>query len=179
MQASKRRSERGNPHASLSCASRPSRLAGVRPSAQTLGLTIDHATFLVYRATAMSSRTRHLLPLFTSLLIAACATPSEMRAQKPALVQQSTEGAKTVAVCIANAWENSGFAGSTPAVNMRPTTTGYTVSLLDVGFGRTQLLADIDESLKGSTTRYFKHLIIGEAAFDAAVVSCQKSTSAK
>ena len=108
-----------------------------------------------------------------TLLLSACASPSEMRAKPPAQVFTSSADAKSVAVCIANKWENLGVFGSTLPISMRPTMTGYTVSLVNPQSAQTQLLVDIDEATTGSITRYFKHIVLGEGAFDNALAACQ------
>lgn len=106
------------------------------------------------------------------LSLCGCATPNQMRAGTPAADFSSTKAAKTVALCVAKRWENSGF-GGTPAVTFRPTESGFIVAVRNEAIGSTQLLADIDDSPTGSRTRYFKGAVLGEGDFDMAVKECQ------
>jgi len=109
---------------------------------------------------------------FAIIILCGCATPNQMREGTPAATFSSTRTAKTVALCVAKRWENSGY-GGTPSVAFRPTETGFTVAVRNESVGSTQLLADIDDTQTGSETRYFKGAVLGEGAFDAAVKECQ------
>lgn len=101
-----------------------------------------------------------------------CSTPNQMREAAPAADFSSAKAAKTVALCVAQRWENSGI-GGTPSVTFRPTESGFMVAIRNEAIGSIQLLADIDDSPTGSRTRYFKGAVLGEGAFDAAVKDCQ------
>ena len=105
--------------------------------------------------------------------LAGCATPSAMRSSTAAIDMTSKRPAKDVAICVADRWENVGLLGTTTAVSMRPTRTGYTVAFRNEQTGHTQLLTDVDETAEGSRTRYFKNFVLGEGGFDKAVQECQ------
>lgn len=110
--------------------------------------------------------------LSTIALLSACATPDQMRTSSPSSAYTSGKTAKSVSLCIAKRWENSGY-GGTPAVTFRPTETGFTVAVRNEVLGSTQLLADIAENAAGSKTYYFKGAVLGEGEFDKAVRECQ------
>ncbi|QWD91628.1 hypothetical protein [Polynucleobacter sp. MWH-Braz-FAM2G] len=100
-----------------------------------------------------------------------CATPAELRSQKPLLDLKSTKPAKDVAICIADKWEGLGGFGGALTVNMRVTTSGYVVSLpLN---GQTGMLVDIDNDGTGSTTKYYKGLVLLEQKLVQAIKDCQ------
>ena len=113
-----------------------------------------------------------ILSLIASTL-SACATPAEMRQRAPELEFKSTFPSKTVAICIADRWENLSWVGGTIPVNMRPTNDGYTVSWRNEAWGHTGLLVDIKDTTDGSLTRYFKNMVLGEGTFDQVVIDCQ------
>lgn len=115
--------------------------------------------------------TRYLTSIAIAILCG-CATPNQMRESAPAATFSSTKTAKSIALCVAKRWENSGY-GGTPSVAFRLTETGFTVAVRNESVGSTQLLADIDDTHTGSETRYFKGVVLGEGAFDAAVKECQ------
>ena len=85
---------------------------------------------------------------------------------------RSDKSAKAVAMCIADHWENPSY-GLSPSVLIRPTTFGYTVTVRNEGIGSTQLMVDVSESKTGSTSSYYKGLVLGEGSFDDAVKLCQ------
>jgi hypothetical protein len=118
-----------------------------------------------------------LIPKLTSVLVVvllvACATPAEMRTKNPALVIDSALPAKTVAICIANKWEESGFLGLTMPVRMRPTSTGYTISITDA-YNRTSFVADVDSNQSMTTTRLYRAMDFGGGDIIDAVKNCQK-----
>lgn len=114
----------------------------------------------------------YLATVGASMVVAACASPSQLRANLPAAEYRSIKSAKSVALCIVDRWENSGFGGA-PSVTFRPTEKGYSVAVRNEDFGSTQLLADVHESETGSVTQYFKGAVLGEGAFDEAVQVCQ------
>jgi hypothetical protein len=95
-----------------------------------------------------------------------------MRTKGPALEVKSIHPAKQVAACIANRWENSGVFGTTVPVTMRQAEEGYTVSSYNASWGKTDLLADVNDVAGGSITRYYKSIGATER-FENAVKECQ------
>jgi hypothetical protein len=114
-----------------------------------------------------------LVLCISTIWLFGCATPADLRTKTPSLELTSSRPAKPVAICIVERWENFGILGTTIPVNMRPTTDGYTVSWRNEAWGHTGLLADVSDVLNGSTTRYFKNLVLSEGSFDNAVKECQ------
>lgn len=119
------------------------------------------------------------MKLKTSLVICAamacllgCASPNEMRAKGPSLEVRSSHPAKQVADCIANRWENSGWLGTTVPITMRQTQEGFTVSFYNAAWGKTDLLADVNDVEGGSITRYYAGSGATESAAKA-VRECQ------
>lgn len=112
-----------------------------------------------------------------TLLLFGCASPAEMRARAPLLELSSIRPSKPVAVCIADRWENTTYMnGPGLPITMRETTEGYTVigimqSMVQTWTG---LLADINNSPSGSTTRYYKSAgMLSSGSFDNVVKECQ------
>lgn len=112
-----------------------------------------------------------LLPVLAIATLFGCASPEEVRKRTPDFVVTSVKASKTVAVCIADKWENGAVIG-TINVNMRPTIDGYTMSLIN-GSGGVGLLVDVTDHNNGSETRYFTAGVIGSGRFEAAVKQCQ------
>lgn len=107
-----------------------------------------------------------------SWLLFGCATPDELRQQAPLLNLKSNKPSKSVAICISDKWEGMGAFGGALTVNMRPTKTGYVVSLpLN---GQTGMLVDIDDVGTGSTTKYYKGLVLLESELVEAIKNCQQ-----
>lgn len=69
------------------------------------------------------------LVLVLMLALAGCATPNELRQGKPTLELSSSKAARTVAICIADNWENSGSFGAIQ-VSMRETQSGYMITIM-------------------------------------------------
>jgi len=125
-----------------------------------------------------SMRTKTSLVLCVATVgLFGCATPVDMRTKTPSLDISSSRPAKSVAICIADRWENATIMGMGAGfpTNMRPTQDGYTVSAsVHNNFETwTGFLADINDIPSGSTTRYFKNGVLGEGNFDNAVKECQ------
>lgn len=115
---------------------------------------------------------KHLIVifLFASTLLG-CATPAELRKQAPVLELKSPKLSKSVAICISEKWEGMGAFGGAITVNMRITKTGYVVSLpINT---QTGMLVDIDDAGTGSTTKYYKGLVMLEGSFVQAIKDCQ------
>lgn len=109
-----------------------------------------------------------LLPIFFLL---GCATPAELRQQAPVLDLKSNKPSKTVAICISDKWEGMGAFGGAITVNMRLTKTGYVVSLpINT---QTGMLVDVDDAGTGSTTKYYRGLVLLERSFVQAIKDCQ------
>ncbi|HUW75846.1 MAG TPA: hypothetical protein VMV70_04135 [Gallionella sp.] len=119
----------------------------------------------------------NLVLCVATLWLLGCATPVDMRARTPSLDLTSSLSAKTVAICIADRWENAKIIGMSAGfpINMRQTPDGYTVSAsVHNAFETwTGLLADINDNPSGSTTRYFVNGVLGEGSFENAVKECQ------
>jgi hypothetical protein len=111
--------------------------------------------------------------LALAMLLAGCATPSDMRSAPPSAEYRSDRPSKDVAICIADRWESSGGLGATVPIKMRPTSTGYTVSVRNDAWGHTAMMVDVDDNGPGARTTYFKQLVLGEGAFDKIVAECQ------
>lgn len=120
----------------------------------------------------MKNISARLVSLISIILLTSCASPGDMRKEKADLQFTSQKSAKFIAVCIADNWENGGLFGNTVPVNMRPTTTGYTLSWIN-GMGGTGLLVDVDDTQLGSKTNYFRGGVIGAGKFEEALNSCQ------
>lgn len=107
-------------------------------------------------------------------LIAACATPDEMRTRTPDAEASSASPAKEVATCIVDRWENLGPWIGTPGVSIRETRSGYAVAWRNMMTGHTGMLADVGDLPTGSRTRYFVNKAPGLGAFLDAVKACQQ-----
>lgn len=105
-------------------------------------------------------------------MLLGCSSPAALRKATPDLEVQSAKTANAVATCIADRWENGGVLGQNVPVNMRPTSTGYTLNWIN-GMGGVGLLADVDNASGGSRTRFFTGGAIGTTPFANAVRSCQ------
>ena len=115
---------------------------------------------------------QHLISFcLTALFLFGCATPDELRQQTPLLDLKSAKSSKSVAICISDKWEGLGAFGGAITVNMRITKTGYVVSLPING--QTGMLVDIDDMGTGSTTKYYKGLVLLEGNFVEAIKGCQ------
>ena len=108
---------------------------------------------------------------FVAIFLTGCSSPGDIRSTSPNLDLVSQKSSKTVAICIADKWENGGLFATVP-VNMRPTTSGYTMSWLN-GMGGVGLLVDVDDLGTGSKTQYFQGGVIGAGRFEVAVLNCQ------
>ncbi|OZA12559.1 MAG: hypothetical protein B7Y05_11960 [Polynucleobacter sp. 24-46-87] len=118
----------------------------------------------------MNTKCIFAITLSSSILLG-CATPAELRQQAPLLNLKSSKTSKAVAVCVSDKWEGMGTFGGAINVNMRLTKTGYVVSLPING--QTGMLVDIDDAGTGSTTKYYKGLVLLEGSFVDAIKSCQ------
>lgn len=118
----------------------------------------------------MNTRCLFVITLCALTLIG-CATPAELRQQAPVLDLKSSKASKAVAICISDKWEGLGAFGGAITVNMRLTKTGYVVSLPING--QTGMLVDIDDVGSGSTTKYYKGLVLLEGGFVEAIKGCQ------
>ena len=96
--------------------------------------------------------------LIASVLIAClagCSTRGDMRKRPADLEVASDRSAKTVAVCIADRWENGNALsslGATYPITTRPLENGYTVSITSYP----TLFADIVDRGTGSTVRFYR-----------------------
>ena len=120
---------------------------------------------------------RRLLPVAAALcmavgLVGCASNPVDARSKPPTLELTSAKDAKTVAGCIATAWE-SAYRVSSP--RSRPSVGGYAVWIEDsVGLGKdVPFVADVDDTKSGSATRYYSNAISAKA-MDKTVVDCQK-----
>ena len=113
-----------------------------------------------------------LIVLFLACLVG-CATPEEMRSQPPVFEVQSPLPSKTIAICIANKWENSGFLGLTVPVHMRQITNGYMVSIRDA-YNTTFVFVDIEDFGTGSKTRFYRNRNYGLTDYVELTKACQK-----
>lgn len=77
-----------------------------------------------------------------TLVLAACATPNDLRKTTPDLKVESDRDAKSIAMCIANGWENTRAIGGASPVTLRETPKGYMVYILCAG-SNACLLADV------------------------------------
>lgn len=85
------------------------------------------------------------------LLLAGCASPSELRTQPPDLVAQTSRPPQAVAACITDAWDHIKVLGLNAEYSMRPLDNGLSL-LIGNGTGQPSLLVDIRPgSLKGYT----------------------------
>jgi len=107
--------------------------------------------------------------------LAACATPAELRKEKPTLELTSSRSAKLVAICIADRWEDAGPFGNPLPIRMRPTSDGFTVSVISEFVGDTWYLADLSDIPNGSQTKYFRNnsMFLNLSAIENAVKECQ------
>lgn len=109
-----------------------------------------------------------------ALTLIGCATPAAMRERGAQQEITSKKSAQMVAMCIVDRWENLGVFGGTVPVNMRPIQNGYSVSWRNPSTSHTGLMVDVTDQMHGSKTKYYKNVVIGEGAFDNAVVECQQ-----
>jgi hypothetical protein len=113
------------------------------------------------------------LSVACALLATACAGPDGMRSRTPDASLASSRPARTVASCIANAWENSSPLG-TPNVRMRISERGFMVAVHNPMLGFDHVMVDVEEVADGSSvTRYFKQAPNPWPQFDDAVDRCQ------
>jgi len=112
-----------------------------------------------------------LLLFFSTVLLTACATPEQMRQQTPFLSLKSSKSAKDVAICISSKWENLGIFRMSVPVNMRPTETGYVISISFTP--TTDYLIDVTNTASGSQSKYYKRVNSYGESFDNAVKDCQ------
>ncbi len=111
------------------------------------------------------------LAMVFSIAVLGCATPSELRTRAPSLELKSNFDAKRVAACIADKWENALPLLGTQPVNLKITSTGYSVAH---GVEETIHLVDISDSpTGGSNTTYYKNRSSLIERFDPGVVDCQ------
>jgi hypothetical protein len=101
----------------------------------------------------------------STVLLAGCATPDKMRQSAPYLELTSSNSSKSVAICIANKWENGSSFGTYP-VSMRPTNTGYTISVTNYP----TLFTDVNDLQAGSTIKFYRDGV--SPGFEADVIKC-------
>lgn len=107
------------------------------------------------------------------ILLDGCATPNILRNKDPFLTYVSHKSTQELAMCITDRWENLKRMGAPAQINMRPTEQGFIIYHLESFYGYTMLLVDIVKVENGTILKYWKHLALGEKAFDEAVVACQ------
>ena len=95
--------------------------------------------------------------------------PTQSLAQKPGYLSQLS--ALEIATCISDAWDSY-----RPASVLRPTQSGFRVSILNQLTGRAAVRADVTHAGTGSSTADFKKLAVGFGRHDKAVASCQNSS---
>ena len=91
-----------------------------------------------------------------------------MRQRSPALELKSERGAKSLAVCIADKWENGSHFGGTIPINFRPVENGFTVSLTNYP----TFFVDVIETPTGSVVRFFHDSFMTLPEQEADVVKC-------
>lgn len=113
-------------------------------------------------------------------LLAGCAT-DDMRKRPSSLELTSSHSANIVAACIVGQWADAtvhatewGSPTSYP-INMEEIAGGYSVSAIANNLFKTSkgVIADIEDTSHGSTTRYFKNGLGTEEPFENAVKECQ------
>lgn len=118
---------------------------------------------------------RLLLVVLVVLVLAGCSTtPQRLRAGSPHSVHSSNKDSKVIAMCIADAWENTRVIGSSPTVNWRETPAGYTVSM-QMG-GKLHYLADVENREQVSMTKLYLWqmiLSLGPNPSVTSVAECQ------
>ena len=114
----------------------------------------------------------YLYPLIISLL-SACASPAQMRQEKPFLQLKSAKSSKEIALCVSGKWENLGILRTAVPVNMRLADNGYTLSVFNAAISQTDYLLDIVNVGNGSESKYYKRINALGESFDSAVKNCQ------
>ncbi|MFC1520522.1 hypothetical protein ACFL6Z_12530 [Pseudomonadota bacterium] len=85
------------------------------------------------------------------LIISGCSTtPGEMRTNTPHVLEYSDKAAKSITICIADKWGQSGV------VNQRESSDGY--SLTFTSNGKLLYLADIEKNGDKTVTKVYKYL---------------------
>lgn len=124
---------------------------------------------------------KRLTLIALSALMAACATPDEIRKRPKALSLSLTSDktSKQVAICISDKWESTssfGSGGPLP-INTSMKNDGYTIIATARNLLQTwpELIVDVRDSSigPGSTTKYYKGGLPGYGPFDEVVKQCQ------
>lgn len=100
-------------------------------------------------------KSKALVALVAVVFISGCSTPGDMRKRPADLELASDRTAKSVAVCIADRWENGNALsalGLTYPITTRPLENGYTVSISSYP----TLFADIVDQGAGSMVRFYR-----------------------
>lgn len=106
------------------------------------------------------------------LMASGCVTSEKLRTQAPALALSSAKDARSVATCIAAAWDQGGALGMSMPIDFGILPDGYSVACRNQQV--VQLMADVHRSGSGSVTRYYKvGWVAGVAKFETAVRQCQ------
>ncbi len=111
-----------------------------------------------------------------ALLLAACASPGDVRMKGAAFEGSSSRNAKAVAGCIADRWKAGGHRSRIAA---RRTATGYSLTAatdLDIYGKGTNFVINVEDTKDGSTTRFFSNIALSSGTALVADIArdCQK-----
>lgn len=117
-------------------------------------------------------RLQHLTIIPAALILAACASTSEIRSAAPTATYASAKPAIPVAKCILGRLEPM---FSTASVQYRDRETGASVWVeMGIYFGKdTAVMIDVDNTPTGSSTRFYSRLLAGEGKYRSAIEACQ------
>jgi hypothetical protein len=121
------------------------------------------------RSIVQLTRVECLLVCVLGTAIIGCANPNQMRQRAPDLELKSERPAKSLAICIADKWENGSSIGGTYPITIRPLENGFTVSITTYP----TLFADVIEMPTGSVVKFFRDAV--SPGFEDDIVKCAAS----
>ena len=115
--------------------------------------------------------------ILLTIILTGCATPADLRSNKPDLELSSSKPSKNIAICISEAWSNTIpiMAMSSFPTNMQLRENGYSVSVVVtnmLGASWPVVIADISDEQNGSLIRYFQKMP-GYGSYKDAMTKCE------